>query len=66
MPQATEPAVVRKTEQLGLRHVLDRTRDEWSVWFSEPQEAAAPGQAAVFYRGDEVLGGGTIESALRR
>ena len=31
------------------------------VDFSEPQAAAAPGQAAVFYRGDEVLGGGWID-----
>lgn len=30
------------------------------VQFHEPQFAVAPGQAAVFYRGDEVLGGGWI------
>ncbi|HLE38269.1 MAG TPA: tRNA 2-thiouridine(34) synthase MnmA [Acidimicrobiia bacterium] len=34
--------------------------DAWRVVFAEAQESVAPGQAAVFYRGDEVLGGGTI------
>ena len=34
-----------------------------AVAFDAPQRAVAPGQAAVFYSGDEVLGGGTI---LRR
>jgi tRNA-specific 2-thiouridylase len=29
--------------------------------FERPQAAPAPGQAAVFYRGDLLLGGGTIE-----
>jgi tRNA-specific 2-thiouridylase len=33
--------------------------------FVEPQKAVAPGQAVVIYRGEEVLGGGWIECALR-
>lgn len=29
---------------------------------SDPQRGACPGQAAVFYQGDQVLGGGTIQA----
>lgn len=32
--------------------------------FTERQKAVAPGQSAVFYLGDQVLGGGMIESAF--
>jgi tRNA-specific 2-thiouridylase len=37
----------------------------WVVHTEEPVWAAAPGQAAVFYDGDEVLGGGRIEVPAR-
>jgi tRNA-specific 2-thiouridylase len=37
--------------------------DEVRVIFDEPQRALTPGQAAVFYDGDVVVGGGWIETA---
>ena len=43
------PATVWPTDN-GLR-----------IEFDEPQRAITPGQAVVFFHGDEVLGGGTIE-----
>jgi len=36
-----------------------------TVRFAEPQRSVTPGQAAVFYAGDDLLGGGTIASAVR-
>ena len=39
--------------------------DRWTVTFADPERGAAPGQAAVFYRDDEVLGGGTIARLVR-
>ncbi len=42
-------------------HGHDRVRME----FRRPQRAVAPGQSAVLYRGDEVLGGGRIVEAIR-
>ncbi|MEG2054598.1 MAG: aminomethyltransferase beta-barrel domain-containing protein, partial [Oscillospiraceae bacterium] len=37
---------------------------ETTVHFSAPIRAAAPGQSAVFYDGEKVLGGGFIEKVL--
>ena len=48
---ALVPAIVRRWEA-GAR--------AWEVEVEQPVWAPAPGQAAVFYAGDEVLGGGRI------
>ena len=37
-------------------------RGDWSeVRFQKPQRAVTPGQAVVFYQGEEMIGGGIIE-----
>jgi tRNA-specific 2-thiouridylase len=38
---------------------------EWEVRFKSPQKAITPGQAAVFYDGETVLGGGWIKEIVR-
>ena len=40
--------------------------DKVYVKFNEPQMAITPGQAVVFYDGDTIIGGGTIESARKK
>ena len=42
-------------------HILNETRAE--VELLEPEAMIAPGQTAVFYEGEKLIGGGFIESA---
>jgi len=41
--------------------ILFSRGDSADIFFLQPQSAVAPGQAIVFYKGDEILGGGIIE-----
>ena len=52
----------RQPDQSCEVRVLPDHRVE--VHFSVPQRAVTPGQYAVFYAGDECLGGGVIEEAV--
>lgn len=45
--------------------LFDPNGSDCTVRFDDLQPSVAPGQAGVIYRGDEVLGGGTIVSAVR-
>jgi tRNA-specific 2-thiouridylase len=57
----------RVTARVRHRHldapatVEPTSADAVAVAFDDPQCAVTPGQAVVFYRGDEVLGGGWID-----
>lgn len=57
---------MRVTVKLRYRHkaaeaiILPLEDGKVKIIFNEPQRAASPGQAAVFYDGETVLGGGTI------
>jgi tRNA-specific 2-thiouridylase len=46
------------------RCVVKKEADKLRVMFKEAQESITPGQAVVFYEGDEVLGGGVIEAVI--
>jgi tRNA-specific 2-thiouridylase len=45
--------------------VTPKGREELEVKFKTPQKAITPGQAAVFYEGEKVIGGGWIKEVLK-
>jgi tRNA-specific 2-thiouridylase len=64
-PAPTEPfqcqAKIRSRSPERPAWVRPGPQGQVDVTFQEPQRAIAPGQAVVFYDGDEVLGGGWID-----
>ncbi|RDV14816.1 tRNA 2-thiouridine(34) synthase MnmA [Pontibacter diazotrophicus] len=46
----------------GTEAIIEQEGDKMKVHFLSGVHAIAPGQAAVFYEGDDVVGGGWIES----
>jgi tRNA-specific 2-thiouridylase len=59
------PEPMRVGVKIRHRHepasaIIEKVGEGIQVTFDEPQRAITPGQAAVFYSGDEVVGGGWI------
>jgi len=54
---------VRYRHEAAPATIIPVTGERARVTFDEPQRAITAGQATVFYRGDEVLGGGWIVKA---
>ncbi len=58
---ASVMAKIRYSHEEVAATIVPAGNDRVRVKFSQPQLAITPGQAVVFYQGDIVLGGGTIE-----
>ncbi len=50
----------------GTPAVIEQAGDTMKVFFGKGVKAIAPGQAAVFYEGDDVIGGGWIHSSFKQ
>jgi tRNA-specific 2-thiouridylase len=64
IPELTEPmrirAKIRHRHEPAWAMLEPAGEGEVVATFDEPQRAVTPGQSAVFYDGDEVVGGGWI------
>jgi tRNA-specific 2-thiouridylase len=61
----TVKAKIRYRHKEAEAEITPLDKDQVCVRFKEPQMAITPGQAIVFYDGDTVIGGGTIEQARK-
>ena len=58
-------AKIRYSQRVCPAVAEQTSEDEITLTFDTPQRAPSPGQAAVFYDGDTVLGGGTIVKGIK-
>ena len=48
----------------GNESIIEQIDDSIKVYFGDGVNAITPGQAAVFYEGNDVIGGGWIKSSF--
>ena len=58
-------AMVRSTDEGSGALIRSREGGGMEVRFASPRRAATPGQSVVWYEGDDVVGGGVIETVER-
>jgi tRNA-specific 2-thiouridylase len=61
MPSIDAQVKIRYNHSASEASIIPKGKDGLEVRFKSPQKAITPGQAAVFYHGETVLGGGWIK-----
>jgi tRNA-uridine 2-sulfurtransferase len=56
---------IRYKDKGDMATVTQTSNDEVEVTFDEPKKSITPGQSAVFYDGDNVIGGGIIKTIIK-
>jgi len=66
LAKPTETITKVRYKDPGTAALIEQEGDRMKVHFHEGVNGIAPGQAAVFYEGDDVIGGGWITSSFRQ
>jgi tRNA-uridine 2-sulfurtransferase len=64
-PEGTLSVKIRSASPHAWCRVTDINGQDCQIMFDEPLSAVTPGQSAVIYDGDKVLGGGIIKEAVK-
>jgi tRNA-specific 2-thiouridylase len=65
LPDGMEVLAKIRYKDKGRMSTLSNEGDQIKATFVGPATGVAPGQSAVFYEGDDVLGGGIIQASYR-